>query len=288
MQALLSGIAIGSLFSLVALGFNITYVVNGTLNMGQGHVVMLGAMTMWSFVTLLELPFFVALLLAGAVGALFGVIVDIVAVRRFATSDASISWLLSTVALAIILEDVALKYWGPEEKLLPSPVGEGTVNIFGAVLFYKELLILPASGLILLGLYLFYNKWHWGLWLRAAADNRTAAVLMGISHKKAVAVAFGISGLLAGLAGGLQTPTYAVSPSMGLPMALTAIAVAIVAGLQSPRGIVLIGLVLGVAQTMISTYVSASLRDSVIYIAVIAVLYFRPNGLFGRVRTVKV
>lgn len=288
LQALLSGAALGSLFALVALGFNVTYVVNGTLNMGQGHAVMLGAMTMWALVTQASLPFVAALILTGAIIALYGILVDIVAVRRFATSKTSVTWLLSTVALAIIAEDLALRYWGPEERLIDSPVGEGSFGVLGASLYYKEMLLLPAVAVILVLLYLFYNKSHWGLWLRAAADNRTATALMGINHRAATAVAFAISGLLAGLAGGLQTPTYAVSPAIGLPIALTAVAVAIVAGLDSPKGIVIIGIVLGVAQTMISTYVSPALRDSLIYVAVIVVLYFRPLGIFGHAQAVKV
>ncbi len=288
LQAVMSGLAVGTLFALVALGFNVTYVVNGTLNMGQGHAVMLGGMTTWTLVAVVGMPFLIALVVTGILVGLYGVLVDVVAVRKFATSSDAVTWLLSTVALAIIVQDVALYLWGPEERILQSPVGNGTFELLGASLYYKELLLLPAVGLILLALYYFYNRSHWGLWLRATADNRTATALMGISHSRTVALAFGISGLLAGLVGGLQVPTYSVSPSIGLPIALTAVAVAIVAGLESPKGIVIVGLGLGVAQTIISTYVGPEFRDSLIYVAVLAVLFFRPNGIFGSVRTVKV
>lgn len=243
---------------------------------------------MYTFTLVYSIPFFISLIFVGVLTGLYGIFVELVAVRRFAREKNAIAWVLSTLALAIIVEDVALYLWGTEEHLLPSPVGEGRVGILGAGIFWKELMLLPAAGLVLVLLLLFYSKTHWGLWLRATADNRLATNLMGVNSNFIVAIAFMFSGVLAGLAGGLLGPVNAVFPAMGLPIALTAIAVAIVGGLNSAKGIVVTGLGLGVIQVFVATYISTDLRDLIIYLVVILVLIVKPTGLFGEKTTVKV
>lgn len=287
-QSLLSGLAVGSLYALIALGFNLTFVVNGTVNMGQGHIVMLGGMLMYTFVQLYSVPFFISLIMVGVLTGLYGIFVNLVAIRRFAREKSAVAWVLSTLALAIIVEDIALKVWGTEEHLLPSPLGEGRIGILGAGVFWKELMLLPAAGLVLVLLLLFYSKTHWGLWLRATADNRLATNLMGVNSNYIVTIAFMFSGILAGLSGGLLSPVNAVFPAMGLSIALTAIAVAIVGGLNSAKGIVVAGLGLGVIQVFVATYISTDLRDLIVYLMVILVLIVKPAGLFGKQTTVKV
>ncbi len=284
----MSGLAIGSLYALIALGFNLTFAVNGTVNMGQGHAVMLGGMLMYTFVQILNVPFVLSLMIVGVLVGLYGILVELVAVRRFAQDANAVGWVLSTLALAIIIQDVALYFWGPAEHLLPSPVGGGRVEILGASIFLRELILLPIVGSVLVFLLLFYSKSHWGLWLRATADNRLATSMMGINSNFVVAVAFMLSGILAGLAGGLLSPINAVFAAMGLPIALTAIAVAIVGGLNSAKGIIVSGLGLGVVQVLIATFVSTALRDIIVYLLVILVLFIKPTGIFGEEAVTKV
>ncbi len=284
----MSGLAVGSLYALIALGFNLTFAVNGTVNMGQGHAVMLGGMLMYTFVQILSIPFFLSLMIVGVLVGLYGILVELVAVRRFAQDPNAVGWVLSTLALAIIIQDVALYFWGPAEHLLPSPVGGGRVEILGAGIFWRELILLPIVGLVLVFLLLFYSKSHWGLWLRATADNRLATSMMGINSNFVVATAFMLSGILAGLAGGLLSPINAVFAAMGLPIALTAIAVAIVGGLNSAKGIIIAGLGLGVLQVLIATFVSTALRDIIVYFLVILVLFIKPTGIFGEKAVTKV
>jgi branched-chain amino acid transport system permease protein len=288
LQALIAGLSVGSLYGLIALGYSLTFVVNGTVNMSQGQMVMVGAMLMLTFVKFLHIPFFIALPMSGLLVGLLGIFLERVAIRKFAQESTSVSWILSTLAIGIILQDVGQFVWGPEEHLLSSPVGNGMVRIMGAGVYWKELMLIPAVIICLVLLSLFYLKSHWGLWLRAAADNRRATNLMGINSNYIVAIAFGLSGILAGLAGGMLSPIYAISVSMGLGLGLKAIAVAIVGGLNSAKGIVITGICLGMAEVLVSLYISTEVREMIIYLIVIVILFFKPTGIFGKRAVVKV
>lgn len=287
-QVILSGLAIGCLYTLIALGYSLTYVVNGTVNMGQGQLVMIGAMLMVTFVSVLKFPFLIALIIVSIILGILGILLEVVAVRKFVHDKTSVNWVLSTLAIGIILQDLALYIWGPQERKLPSPVGDGMFQFLGAGIYLKELIMIPAVCLFLGLLLLFYFKSHWGLWLRATADNKVAININGINSNFTVAIAFGLSALMAGLAGGLISPIYAVYAAMGLSLGLKAIAVAIIAGLNSARGIVICGLGLGVLEVFVSMYISSSFREMIIYIVVIITLFIKPTGIFGTKETIKV
>ncbi|ANE46566.1 hypothetical protein SY83_10080 [Paenibacillus swuensis] len=286
-QLLLSGTAIGSLYALIALGYSLTYVVNGTLNMSQGQLVMLGGMLMYSF-TSGGMPFIAALLLAGAIVGVVGIAMERLAIRKFAKDPSSVGWVLSTIAAGIIIQDVAQYFWGPDERVVASPAGENMVRIMGAGVYWKELIFIPLAALFFAGLAYFYKYSHWGLWLRATADNRTAAELMGVGTHRVVAVAYVLSGMLAGWGGAMMSTNYAVSVSIGLALGLKAISVAILAGLNNAKGIVIAGLVLGLAEVAVAQYISTDFREIIIYLVVILVLYLKPTGLFGTRMPVKV
>jgi len=140
----------------------------------------------------------------------------------------------------------------------------------------------------LLFLIFFYFKSHWGLWLRATADNQIAINLMGVNSNTIVAIAYILSGILAGIGGGMMSTIYAVSVAVGLPLGLKAIAVAMVAGLNSAKGIVISGLGLGIGELLVATYVSPNFREMIIYFLVIVILFVKPTGLFGTKTVVKV
>ncbi|MED4601236.1 branched-chain amino acid ABC transporter permease [Paenibacillus validus] len=287
-QVLLSGLAIGSLYALIALGYSLTFVVNGTVNMSQGQLVMLGGMLTYAFVEIMHVPFYLSFLLAGIVVGLLGIIIERFAIRKFAKDTASVNWVLSTLAIGIIIQDVAHFIWGPNEHVVASPVGEDIVRVLGAGVYWKELILIPVVGVFLIFLTFFYLKSHWGLWLRATADNHTAINLMGINSNYIVAIAYILSGILAGLGGGMMSTIYAVSVAVGLPLGLKAIAVAMVSGLNSAKGIVLTGLGLGISELLVATYVSPNFREMIIYLLVILILFVKPTGLFGTRTVVKV
>lgn len=285
LQLVISGLSVGCLYALIALGYSLTFVVNGTLNMSQGQLVMLGGVLMFGLTEHLHLPFLISFAIATLVVGLLNLGIERLAIRKFDKGPNSIEWVLSTIAVGIIIQDVALYFNGPDEGVTPSPVGDGMLRLLGAGIYWKEFVFLPIVGLLLLLLVLFYKKSHWGLWLRATADNRTAVEIMGVSSNKIVAVAYVLSGLLAGMGGALMSTNYAVSVDVGLPLGLKAISVAILAGVNNPKGIVASGLILGIAEVFIGQYISTAFREMFVYGMVILVLYWKPMGLFNARKT---
>ncbi|WP_162341655.1 branched-chain amino acid ABC transporter permease [Paenibacillus paridis] len=286
LQLAISGLSVGCLYALIALGYSLTFVVNGTLNMSQGQLVMLGGVLMFGFAELGHLPFFVSFMLAALIVGLLNLGIERLAIRKFDKGVNSIEWVLSTIAVGIIIQDVALYVNGPDEGVTPSPMGDEMLRIAGAGIYWKEFVFLPVVAVLLVLLILFYKKSHWGLWLRATADNRTAVEIMGISSNKIVAVAYVLSGLLAGIGGALMSTNYAVSVDIGLPLGLKAISVAILAGVNNPKGIVAAGLILGISEAFIGQYISTAFREMFVYGLVILVLYWKPMGLFNARKTI--
>lgn len=281
LQLIISGLAVGCLYAVIALGYSLTYVVNGTLNMSQGQLVMLGGVLLFGFTQHSGLPFPIAFVAAIALVALLNLVIERLAIRKFDKGANSVEWVLSTIAVGIIIQDVALYFNGPDEGVVPSPAGSGMLRIAEAGIYWKEFIFFPIVGVLLALLILFYQKSHWGLWLRATADNRTAVEMMGINSGRVVAVAYALSGLLAGIGGALMSTNYAVSVDVGLPLGLKAISVAILAGVNNPKGIVGTGLLLGVAEVFIGQYISTAFREMFVYGIVILVLYWKPMGLFN-------
>ncbi|MFC4775798.1 branched-chain amino acid ABC transporter permease [Paenibacillus sp. GCM10023252] len=286
LQLVVSGLAVGCLYALIALGYSLTYVVNGTLNMSQGQLVMLGGVLTFTMAELWHLPFLIAALLAAVSVGLLSILVERLAIRKFDKNANAVEWVLSTIAVGIIIQDLSLFVFGPDERVTPSPVGEEILRIGGAGIYWKELVFLPVVALLLAGLLLFYQRSHWGLWLRATADNRTAVEMMGVSSNRVVMTAYVLSGLLAGIGGAMLSTSYAVSVDIGLPLGLKAISVAILAGVNNPKGIVISGLALGVAEALIAQYISTDFREMFVYGLVILILYWKPMGLFNRRTTI--
>lgn len=279
-QLVVSGLALGSMYGLVALGYHITWVTSRTMNFSQGHAVMAGAVVAYGLHVAAGWPLAPALVLTLAACALFGLIVERVAVRPFFHA-ASPVWLLSTIACGIIAENVAMLTLGKDARAFPSALATRPVFILGAGVYPLELL-LPVAGLSLMGaVQLFYHRTFFGKQLKAVAFNAEAAGLMGISIPRAVMTAYGLSALLAGVAGVMLAPLTNVAPTMGTLIGLKAFAVAIIGGLDSAAGIVVAGLLYGLVESLVAGYVSTGAREIVGFALVIAMLVLRPWGLLG-------
>lgn len=279
-QLVVSGLALGSMYGLVALGYHITWVTSRTMNFSQGHAVMAGGVVAYGLHVAAGWPLAPALVLTLAACALFGLIVERVAVRPFFRA-ASPVWLLSTIACGIIAENVAMLTFGKDARAFPSALATRPVFILGAGVYPLELL-LPVAGLSLMGaVQLFYHRTFFGKQLKAVAFNAEAAGLMGISIPRAVMTAYGLSALLAGVAGVMLAPLTNVAPTMGTLIGLKAFAVAIIGGLDSAAGIVVAGLLYGLVESLVAGYVSTGAREIVGFALVIAMLVLRPWGLLG-------
>ncbi len=279
-QLVITGLALGSMYGLVALGYHITWATSRTMNFSQGHAVMAGAVIAYGLHVALEWPFLPAL--AGMVVAVtaVGVMVERVAVRPFFRS-ASPMWLLSTIACGIIGENVAMLAFGKDARAFPSPLAQKPVLIGGAGVYLQELL-LPVCGLAVMGaVQLFYHRTTYGKRLKAVAFNAEAASLMGVHIPRAVMASYALSTILAGLAGILLAPLLNVAPTMGTIIGLKAFAVAIIGGLDSAAGIIAAGFGYGVVEAFVAGYISTGAREIVGFTVVILVLIVRPWGLGG-------
>lgn len=286
-QLILSGMAIGSMYGLVALGFQMTYAVSNTMNFSQGAVVMVGAVICyclnitWGVHAALAVP--VTLILCAA----FGLLIERWVVRPFARNGSQ-SWLLSTIALGIIAENIAMLTFGKEVRGYPSGLAETPVSILNFGVYPLELVI-PVVGLVsAIALRLLFTQTLWGKAFRAASENPDTARLLGIPVTRLIALSFGLSTALAGLAGMLIAPIANVSATMGTLLGVKAFATAMIGGLSNPWGVMIAGVLYGIVESVAAGTLGGSYREIVGFAVVIVVLSVRPNGLFGRSQVKKV
>jgi branched-chain amino acid transport system permease protein len=286
--AIISGLGLGSMYGLLALGFHVTHAVSRTVNFAQGSTMMLGAVLCFTVWVTLRWPLPVAVVVALGVCALWGVIVERVAVRPFVVRGSN-SWLIATVALGIVLDNVVLFTFGKDPRGTPPGfLTTGAVTIAGVRVQYLQILI-PVVGLLLAaGLQVLFAASRHGKALLAVVQNRDAARLMGIRVERVIEIAFALSGLLAGIAGILVAPLFTVSSTMGTLFGIKAFAVAILGGIESAWGVVLAGLIYGVAEALITALLGSTYTQIVTFTLVILTLALRPNGLFGRAQLRKV
>ena len=288
-SALISGLGLGSMYGLMALGFYVTYAVSGTVNFAQGSSMMLGAVLTFAFAQTLGWPLLLSVLLALCLCALYGLVVELLAVRPFA-GRGSDSWLMATVALGIVVDNLVMFTFGKEPRSLPSPLAVTPLQIgeLGLGVYPLQLLI-PVVGLALAGvLHAVSRRTRWGIALLAVVQNREAARLMGIPIRRAVAAAFALSAVFAGIAGVLIAPLYNVHADMGTLFGLKAFAVAILGGITSAWGVMLAGLLFGTAEALITVTLGSGYTQILTFGLVIVALALRPNGLFGRATLKKV
>ena len=289
LSALISGLGLGSMYGLMALGFYMTYAVSGTVNFAQGSAMMLGAVLTYTFAQTLGWPVAAAIVLALVLCAAYGLLVERLAVRPFVQRDSD-AWLMATVALGIVLDNAVMFTFGKEPRNMPSPLAQTPLTIGGVGLgVYPLQLLIPLVGLALAAvLHSASRRTRWGTAMLAVVQNRTAARLMGIPIRRVVALAFAGSALFAGVAGVLIAPLFNVNADMGTLFGLKAFAVAILGGITSAWGVMIAGLLFGVVEALVTVTLGSGYTQIVSFALVIAALAWRPNGLFGRAAVKKV
>jgi branched-chain amino acid transport system permease protein len=287
-SALISGIGLGSMYGLLALGFHVTYAVSNTVNFAQGGTMMLGAVLCFMLWVSLGWPLWVAIVLALATCAAWSVLVERVAVRPFVRRGSN-SWLMATVALGIVLDNVVLFTFGRDPRGMPRGfLTTQSVTVAGFKVQLLQMLI-PVVGLSLaLGLHLFLQRTRHGKALLAVVQNTNAARLMGIDVERVTTLSFALSGLLAGVAGIMVAPLFTISSTMGTLFGIKAFAVAILGGIGSAWGVVLAGLIYGIAEGLVTASLGSIYTQIVSFALVIVSLVVMPNGLFGRAEVRKV
>ena len=280
-QLILSGLALGCVYSLVALGYNITFTTSKTLNFAQGSAVMLGAVIALILIVDFRWPTALAMIAAVVLLGGFGLGLERLAVRPF-VKRGSMAWVMSTLAVGIIVENVVLLVFGKSPRGLPNELALQPVTIGGAGIYPLELLIPAVVLLIAFAARLFYGSTMMGRALRATAFDREASLAVGINVNRMVGLSYALSSMLAAIGGVLIGPLVGVSSSMGFLIGLKAFAVAIVGGLEVPVGILVAGLAYGVIENLVGGYFGSSAKEIFGFGLVILVLCTRPTGLFGR------
>jgi len=295
LQALVSGLAVGGAYALVALGFSITFTTTKTLNFSHGEFVSAGAFIGMSVLFLAlgkplsstsfgtDLPGLggqlMALVAALAVMGGLGWLLYALGVRPFAGRP-GMAWVMSTLGFGVILQSIGLAIWGPKPVVVPGPAGDEVLRLAGIGVRPQELLMLATAVVIMVVFDRVMRTTMLGKAMRAVAHNPANASLMGINVNLVMIGAFVLSSALAGLSGFLLAPIAQASLFMGLAVGLKGFSGAMIGGLNNPRGCVIGGFILGVLESMVNLW-QAQWRDVAIFALVILVLALRPNGLFG-------
>jgi branched-chain amino acid transport system permease protein len=286
LQYVLTGLSVGSVYAMVALGFYVMWSAAKAVNFTYGDVFMLGGV-----ITVVLVEMGLPLLLAGgalAIAALAGAVIERVFVRPFNREANAIGWMLTTIAVGIMLESFITITYGPLGRPLQTPLVEQPLRIGGAGIYPQELILPVALIIVTLALEGFYRRTVLGRAMRAVAFNRVAAGLVGIDADRITLFAFALAGALGALAGFLIAPVVQASSSMGVVVGLKGFMVAIIAGIANAKGVVIVGVFYGVLEKMIEGYLSTAARDAIGFTIMILALLIFPQGLFGRREVQKV
>jgi len=285
--AIVTGLGLGSMYALLALGFHLTYVVSRTVNFAQGSAMMVGAVLGYTLCITWGWSLWLALPLTLILCALYGLAIERWLVRPF-HSRGSQAWLMATVAGGILVDNLALFTFGKEPRQFESSLVNLNLELFGGNVGALQLLIPLAGASIALALYLVRRYTRLGKVLEACVQNPRAAMLMGINVNRVVAIAFAVSTVFAAVAGLLIAPLFSVNAEMGMLFGLKAFAVAILGGIGSAGGVFTAGLLFGLTEALITLYFGSAFTQISTFALVILALAIRPNGLFGRQALVKV
>lgn len=287
-QLLVSGLANGCVYGLIALGFVLIYKASEAINFAQGDMMMLGA-----FVTLaltndthLNLPFLPSVLVAIAIMATFGYLLDAL-VLRHVFGQPQIAVVILTIAFGYVIRFVTGLIWGHEPQSLQSPLAGRDIELGGIALGLDEIVVIVVTSALTLALYLFFARTRTGVAMQAASQNQLAAYYMGVPVRRMYSLVWGLSGALAAIAGVLFASKGSIDPNAGL-LGIKAFAAAIIGGFGSLPGALLGGVIVGVIEPFASRYGPSGYAQIAPYLLLVLVLVLRPNGLLPQVQHKKV
>ncbi|MBA2691381.1 MAG: branched-chain amino acid ABC transporter permease [Rubrobacter sp.] len=280
LQQLVNAIALGSVYSLAALGLTLVFGVLRIPNLAHGALYMIGAYVTYFALTSYGIPYIVAIGISAAVLALIGVIVERLVFHPLRNAPHT-HHLIAAVGVLFFLQSGAQVLWGSEFREMPSPF-TGIVNVFGLNIGQQRLVVIFASILVMVALYLFLKKTVPGQTIEAIEQDRTGASLVGIDANRVSMMTFAISAALAAIAASLVAPINLVFPTMGEALNLKVFAIIILGGLGSIPGAIVGGFALALAEVFSSTYISNAFSEAIGFLFLLVVLAVRPTGLFSK------
>ena len=280
-QQFVNGLITGIIYSLVAIGLTVIYGIFDIINMLQGTFFMIGAFIAYFMVSYLGVSYFLAIPISMAITALIGILCEQATVRPLQGQHA-IVFLLSTMGMMVLLENLALVLFGPTPQELKSPLAHKAVILHGIFLTQQRIFLFLFGALIIYFVTLFIKKSRVGRAMRAVAMDQYTASLMGINVNQVFMVTFALGAALSAAAGALLGPIFDIEPLMGHLTLIKAFIVVIMGGMGNISGALYCGLILGVAESLGGGFISTEYKDVFGLVIMILVLLFRPQGLLGK------
>jgi len=283
MQLTITGLAWGSVYACIALGFVLIFKATDIFNFAQPEMMMLGAYLAFTLITMLKLPFLVGFALALVLIALIAALLEMMVVRPL-VGEPVLSVIMVTLGLANVIRGVTGVIWGYEELQFPSPFPEEPLRIFGVAINQAEIYTIVATGILLLVFLLFFKYSGSGISMRATAEDTRTAFLMGINVKRVFTASWVIAALVATVAGVFLSSFTYLEPKLSFT-GLKALPAIILGGLDSIPGAIIGGLIIGIAENLggfyLADYLGSGINEIIAFVIVLIVMMIRPYGLFG-------
>ena len=274
----LNGLVTGSVYSLVALGLTLIYGTMQVPNFAHGHLYMLGAYVTFSLVAFAGLHYWTATVAAMIVLAIVGLALERVVFRPLRHAP-HLNSMIAAVGVMLCIEGIAQRVWGEDFRRMTSPY-DTVVSLGGLSVSAHRLILVAAAALVMTSLLLFLTRTSAGFAIRATAQDREGALLVGIDIDRVTMGTFALSAAIASIAGSLIAPISLIYPAMGALVTLKAFAIVVLGGMGSVTGALAGGYLLALAESLGGTYVSADYQDLVAFVVLVLVFAFRPSGLF--------
>ena len=287
---LISGISLGSVYAIIALGYTMVYGISKMLNFAHGDVIMVGAYICFFGISRFNLPIPLSILLAMVVCTVLGVTIERLAYKPLRAAP-SLAVLITAIGMSYLLQNAALLLWSSNPKVFPSIAGDATLKLFGGQLSISgiSLINMATCILVMVGLTLFTGTTKMGKAMRACSEDKAAAQLMGINVNATISMTFAIGSALAAIAGVLLCSAYpTLMPTTGSMPGIKAFTAAVFGGIGSIPGTLLGGILLGIIEILGKAYISTQLSDAIVFAVLIIVLLVKPAGLMGKLVREKV
>jgi branched-chain amino acid transport system permease protein len=285
-QFMVTGLTIGAIYAMVAIGFNIIYNVTEIINLAQGEFVMVGGLVMVFVHVSLGLPLIMAFIVTVVAVTVLGMVLDRMAIRPI-RQPSVMALIIATVAASMIIKGSAMLIWGKNPYDLPAFSGRVPIDLGGVVLQSQYLWVIGFLVLIAVALALFFNRSIWGKAMRACADNADAARLVGINVQAMVLLAFALSAAIGAVAGITLTPIALMDYDRGAMLAIKGFGAAILGGLGSFSGAIIGGLILGLIESFGAGLFLSGYKDAYALTVLLIVLFIRPSGIMGSLELAK-
>ncbi len=281
-QTLISGLSLGSIYALIALGYTMVYGIAKMLNFAHGDVIMIGAYAGIVTVMSLGLPPVIAIILSIVICAVLGMLIEFLAYKPLRSAP-SLSVLITAIGVSYFLQNIALLIFGSQQRAYPTIADFPSYNIGGVQIDGITILTLAVTAVIMIALTLFINKTKLGKAMRAVSEDKAAASLMGISVNRTITMTFAIGSALAAFASIFYGMTYVyIKPTTGAMPGIKAFTAAVFGGIGSIPGAMLGGILLGLIEQFSKTYISTLWADAIVFGVLVVVLVVKPTGLLGK------